>query len=236
MKLNPRFLVIPALVAGLQAASAADITGTVTLNGKPPEEKIIDMSSIADCSKAHSEPVKTQFYVVGPNGGLKDVVVAIRNVSGKSTGDSAEPLVLDQKGCEYVPYIAAVQTGQKIVIKNSDPVLHNVDVIPAQDGNKPANKAQGPGAPDLTMSFPTAENFLRFKCDVHPWMFAYVTIVDNPYYAVTDKEGKFKISNVPPGKYTIEALHRKAAPKGIAKEIEVKPDGAVVDFTVELPK
>ena len=80
MKLNPRFLVIPALVAGLQAASAADVTGTVTLNGKPPEEKVIDMSSIPDCGKAHSEPVKTQFYVVGSNNGLKDVVVAIRNV------------------------------------------------------------------------------------------------------------------------------------------------------------
>ncbi len=226
---------MPALVAGLQAATAADITGTVTLKGTPPEEKVIDMSSIPDCSKQHSEPVKTQFYVVGGNGGLKDVVVAIRGVS-KSTGASAAPLVLDQTKCEYVPYIAAVQTGQKISVKNSDPVLHNVDVIPAQAGNQPSNKAQTPGSPDIVMSFPAEENFLRFKCDVHPWMFAYVTVVDNPYYAVTDKDGKFKISDVPPGKYTIEALHRKAAPKGMTKEIEVKPDGTVVDFTMDVPK
>lgn len=236
MKINPGFLVIPALVAGLGAASAADITGTVTLNGTPPEEKIIDMSSIADCSKQHPEPVKTQFYVVGANKGLKDVVVAIKGVS-KSTGESAEPLILDQKGCEYSPYITAVQTGQKIVVRNSDPVFHNVDVIPAVEGNKPANKAQGPGAPDITISFPKEETFLRFKCDVHPWMFSYVTIVDNPYFAVTDKDGKYTIKDVPPGKYTLTAGHRKATGnKPVEKEIEVKPDGTVVDFTIDLPK
>ncbi|HWF17935.1 MAG TPA: carboxypeptidase regulatory-like domain-containing protein [Verrucomicrobiae bacterium] len=234
MKMNPRFLVIPALVVGLQAATAADITGTITLNGKPPEEKIIDMSSIADCSKQHPEPVKTQFYVVGPKGELKDVIISIKNLSGKSTGESAEPLVLDQKGCEYSPYVTAVQTGQKILVKNSDPVFHNVDVIPTKEGNKPANKAQGPGAPDIAMSFSAEESFLRFKCDVHPWMFAYVSIIDNPYFAVSDKDGKFKIANVPAGKYTLEAAHRKAGK--VTKEIEVKADGAVVDFTMELPK
>lgn len=237
MKINPRFLVIPALVAGLQAGMAADITGTVTLNGKPPEEKIIDMSSVPDCSKQHAEPVKTQFYVVGPKGELKDVVVAIK-ADGKSTGASAAPLVLDQKGCEYLPYIAAVQTGQKIMVKNSDPFLHNVDVMPSKEGNKPSNKAQGPGAPDIAMTFSAPENFLRVKCDVHPWMFAYVTVVDNPWFAVTGKDGKYTIKDVPPGKYTLMAGHRKATGphKFVEKEIEVKPDGTVVDFTLEMPK
>lgn len=236
MKINPRFLVIPALVAGLQVATAADINGTVKLDGKPPEEKIIDMSSVPDCSKQHSEPVKTQFYVVGSNGGLKDVVVAIK-ATGKSTGTSAAPLVLDQKACEYNPYVCAVQTGQKILVRNSDPFLHNVDVMPAVEGNKPSNKAQGPGSPDITMIFDVPENFTRVKCDVHPWMFAYVTVVDNPWFAVTDKDGKYTIKDVPPGKYTLTAAHRKVTGmKPVEKEIEVKPDGTVVDFTLEMPK
>ena len=75
---------------------------------------------------------------------------------------------------------------------------------------------------------------MKFNCDVHPWMFAWVTVVDNPYFAVTDKSGKFTIKNVPPGKYKIAALHRKAAPTGMEKDVEVKDSGASVDFTLEV--
>src|ERR1700758_1873458 len=118
----------------------------------------------------------------------------LTGISGKSTGGSAPPLVLDQKGCMYVPYIAAVQTGQKIVVRNSDPGLHNVHPTPEANGNEEKNLAQPPGTPDLEFMFPAAENFVRFKCDVHPWMYAYVTVVDHPYFAVTDKDGKFRIA------------------------------------------
>lgn len=233
MKMNPRFLIVPALIAGLQAATAGDITGKITLSGNAPAPQVIDMGSVPDCGKQHSEPVKTQLYVVGPAGELKDVVVSIKGVTGKSTGESAEPLVLDQKGCEYIPYIAAVQTKQKILVRNSDPLLHNVHAMPANAGNKESNKAQIGGAPDIAVSFADAESFLRFKCDVHPWMFAYVTVVDSPYFAVSGKDGTFKIANVPPGKYTLEAAHRKA---GVAtQEIEVKADGAVANFTLKVP-
>src|SRR5260370_20327591 len=114
MKINARFLILPALVAGLQTASAADITGTITLTGTPrPEKENTFITSDATCGKLHKEPVMPQFYVVGPKAELKDVVVYLKNVTGASTGASAEPLVIDQKGCEYVPYISAVQTGQK---------------------------------------------------------------------------------------------------------------------------
>ena len=236
MRINPRSLIIPALAAGLQVAMAGDITGTITLSGTPPPERVNDVITqpqYADCGKLHSEPVKTEFYVVGPNKELRDVVVSIKNISGKSTGASAEPLILDQKGCLYVPYIAAVQTGQKIVVKNSDPVLHNVHDTPTNPANPEKNLAQTPGGSDLTLSFAAPEDFLKFKCDVHNWMFAYVTVVDHPYFAVSDKDGKFKISNVPPGKYTIEAAHRKAGK--VTKDIEVKDGNASLDFTLEVP-
>jgi plastocyanin len=238
MRIHPRFLILPALVAGLQTASAADITGTVTLTGTPPPEKLNEqISSDPNCGKLHPEPVKTQFFVVGPKGELKDVVVYLKNVSGKSTGESAAPLVIDQRGCEYSPYIAAVQTGQTIVVKNSDPVLHNIHTLPVVAGNKEKNLPQVQGAPDLNFNFTAAEDFVKFKCDVHPWMFAYVTVVDSPYYAVTGKDGSFKIANVPPGKYVVEAIHRKASGgKAMMKEIEVKDGNATVDFTLEAPK
>ncbi len=241
MKINPRFLIVPALAASLQAATAGDLTGTVTLSGTPPEAKVNDaLASNPQCGALHSEPVKIEFYKVGANNALGDVVVRIKNISAKSTGETAAPLVLDQKGCEYIPYVCAAQTGQKIVIKTSDPVLHNVHIDPAADGpnaGKAKNMAQAPGGADISVSFTAPEDFLRIKCDVHPWMFSYVTVVDNPYFAVTGRDGKFKIANVPPGKYTIEAIHRKANPKApVTKEVEVKADGAVVDLTIAVPK
>jgi hypothetical protein len=239
MKMNLRLLVLPALMAGLQAAFAGDITGTVTLTGTPPPE--LQNAAIAadpNCGKLHPEPVTTHFYVVGANKELADVVVSITGISGKSTGASAEPIVLDQKGCEYTPYIFAVQTGQKIIVRNSDPapILHNVHATPTVAGNTEVNVPQASGAADLTISFAAAEDFLKFKCDVHPWMFAYATVVDHPYFAVTGADGKFKIANVPPGKYTIQAMHRKASGgKPVTKDIEVKDGNVSLDFTLDAP-
>jgi plastocyanin len=240
MKMNPRLLIIPALAAGLQAAVAGDLTGTVTLSGTPPEAKINEaLAGNPQCGPLHSEPVKIEFYKVGADKGLAEVVVKITNISAKSTGESAPPVVLDQKGCEYIPYVTAAQTGQKIIIKSSDPVLHNVHIDPNPDGpnaGKAKNIAEMQGQ-EISVVFPAAEDFLRIKCDVHPWMFSYVTVVDNPYFAVTDKDGKYTIPNVPPGKYKVEAIHRKANAKApVVQEVEVKADGAKLNFTIEVPK
>jgi len=228
-------LVVVSALAALQAVQAGDISGTVTLKGTPPPEKEIpQIKDDPNCGKLHTEAVKTRFYVVGANNGLGDVFVTLKGISGKSTGASAAPAVIDQKGCEYQPYVLAVQTNQKIQVKNSDPVLHNIHPTPTAPGNKEENKAQMPNGPELSFTFPTAENFLRFKCDVHPWMFAYACVVDHPYFAVTDKDGKYTIKNVPDGKYTIEVYHRKAAPATapVTAEVEVS-GGATKDFSLE---
>jgi len=235
MKIKSVLVLVAALTAALNLAHAGDITGTVTLKGTPPAEKeITPLKDDATCGKFHSAPPTTRFYVTGANSGLADTVVMLKGISGKSTGASAAPVVLDQKSCLYVPQIVAVQTGQTITVKNSDPVLHNVHSVPAVAGNEEKNMAQMPNGADLTLKFDKAENFLKFKCDVHPWMFAWLTVVDHPYFAVTDKDGKFTIKDVPAGKYTVTALHRKAAPLGVDQEVEVKADGAKADFTLEV--
>lgn len=221
--------------AALHVANAGNITGKVTLSGTPPPEKeITPLKDDATCGKLTSGTPMTKFYVVGPNKELADVVVVVKGLEGKSTGASAAPAVVDQKGCEYTPQIFAVQTGQKIAVKNSDPVMHNVHSTPTVAGNAEENKGQMAGAADLNFSFAKPENFLRFKCDVHPWMFAWVTVVDHPYYAVTAKDGSFTIKDVPPGKYKVVALHRKGAPTGVEKDVEVTADGAKADFTIEV--
>jgi plastocyanin len=234
MKKSSILIMVIGLAAGLQGISAGDITGTVTLKGTPPKEKDINqLKDDASCSKMHTDTPTTHHYVVGPKGELANVVVSLDGISGKSTGASAPPMTLDQKGCEYIPSIFAVQTGQKIIVKNSDPVMHNVHTAPAEgSGNAVKNEAQLPNQPDLTFSFSKPEMFLKFQCDVHIWMFAWASVFDHPYFSVSAKDGTFKIANVPPGKYKIQAAHRKAGV--VTQEIEVKEgEPAKVDFTLE---
>ncbi len=225
--------IVTGLAASMQLATAGDITGTVTLKGTAPKEKdITPLKEDVNCGKLHPDMPTTHFYVVGPKGELADVIVSLQGVPAKPGGASAKPVVVDQKGCEYIPSIFAVQTEQKIMVKTSDPVMHNVHTVPADPGNKEQNKPQLPGSPDLTFTFDKPEAFLKFKCDVHPWMFAWVTVFDHPYFAVSDKDGNFKISDVPPGKYKIQAAHRKAGI--VTQEIEVKAGApAKIDFTLE---
>jgi plastocyanin len=232
MKISSFFPLMVAL-AFLPAGHAADITGIITFTGTPPAEKeITPLMDNADCAAMYNgKTPTTHFYVVSPKGGLADVVVSLKDVTGKSTGANAPAVVLDQKGCVYTPSILAVQTGQKIIVKNSDTCIHNVHAKPTVDGNEEHNDVQMPGGADLTYTFPKPEPFLKFQCDVHPWMFAWVTIVDSPYFAVSDPDGKFTIKNVPPGKYTVEAAHRKLGSQ--TQEIEVKDGNATANFTFE---
>ena len=229
-------MVVSALLAFLPAAVAADIYGTITFQGTPPAEiPITPLKNDPTCGPLHKQMPTTHFYRVGPQGGFADVVVSLAGVHGKSNGSEAKPLEIDQKGCEYAPYISACQTGQKIIVRNSDPVLHNVHVTPTNPANHEENRAQMPNGPPITFTFNAPEEFLRFKCDVHPWMFAYVGVFEHPFYAVTVKDGTFKITGVPKGKYTLEAYHVKThgANPGVLQEITVDGD-AKADFTIEL--
>jgi plastocyanin len=233
MKNISKLIVITGLAA-MQTTFGADITGTITLKGTPPPEKdITPLKDDVNCGKLQATMPTTHFYVVGSKGELADVIVQLKNVTGKPAGASVPPLVLDQKGCLYSPQIFAVQTGQKISVKTSDPVPHNVHALPKAPGNNEFNRPQMAGDADLSLSFTKAENFVKFQCDVHQWMFAWATVVDSPYFAMSAKDGTFKIANVPAGKYTIEAAHRKA---GVTtQEIEVKEGAATkADFTLEV--
>ncbi len=231
MKKSLLFLTL-GIFATLQPARAGDITGVITLKGTPPAEReITPIRDNPDCSAMYPGALPTtHFYVVGADSGLGDVVVSLQGVSGKSAGAGAPPVVLDQKGCLYTPQILAVQTGQKLIVKNSDPCVHNVHDKPKD--NPESNQVQMPGGADLTFTFDKPEPFLKFQCDVHPWMFAWVSVFDHPYFAVSDKDGKFTIKNVPPGKYTLEAAHRKLGTQ--TAEIEVKDGGAAQNFTFEV--
>src|SRR5437879_1931309 len=116
-------LVFTGLIAALQGVKGGDITGTITLKATPPAEQQTEKT---DPNCGADNIARTHHYVVGSKGELANVVVSLVPPSPKSTGASAPPLMIDQKGCEYSPIIAAVQTEQKIMVKNSDPTLHNI--------------------------------------------------------------------------------------------------------------
>ncbi|MDB6055910.1 MAG: hypothetical protein JWN25_3433 [Verrucomicrobiales bacterium] len=223
------------LAASLQSLSAADLVGKVTLKGTAPAE--LAMTTVnADkvCGKMHDQPVFTRHYVVGQGSGLGNVFVYVTaGVDAKSVPPAAEkaPEILDQKGCLYYPYVMGIRTGQKLTIKNSDPVLHNVHSQPKE--NKEFNFAQPLQNQESEKSFTVPEVLVKMKCDVHNWMFAYIGVVDHPYFAVTDKDGNFKISGLPPGKYTVEAVHMKAGKK--SAEVTMAADGGKAAFELEAP-
>jgi hypothetical protein len=221
-----------ALASSLQFASAGDVTGKVTLKGTPPPEKTIEMD--ATCGKMHPGPVTTRHYVVGAGGGLANVFVYLKDA--KAGGTPGPESTLDQVGCVYEPYVIGAMAGQKFKIKNSDPFLHNVHATPKN--NPEFNLGQPTQGQVSEKSFEKPEVLVRMKCDVHAWMFSYVGVTDHPYFAVTDKDGNYKIANVPAGDYTIVAFHQKshtAAGKGVEEKVKVDAGGAKSDLTVEVP-
>jgi hypothetical protein len=212
--------------------TAGDVTGKVTLKGTPKPEQEIDLGPM--CGPLATKKHTTRHYVVGKDGGLANVFVYLKKEGLKAPPQGEAP-VLDQVECMYEPYIMGVVTGQKFKVRNSDALLHNVHATPKV--NKEFNLGQPLKGQVNEKSFDSAEVLVRMKCDVHQWMFAYIGVLDHPYFAVTDADGKYKISGVPDGKYTLVAYHLKshgAAGMGETKEIEVK-GGAMQDFTVTVP-
>jgi len=218
------------LAAALQTVSAAEITGKITLKGTPKPETPVPLEGTT-CGPVVHTALTTRHYLVGADKGLANVFVYIKQGAAAAPATAGEPL-LDQLNCQYEPYVMGMVTGQKLKIRNSDPLLHNVHATPKV--NKEFNFAQVTKGQINEKAFDKPEVLVRMKCDVHPWMFAYIGVVDHPYFAVTDKDGSFKISNLPAGKYTIEAMHLKAGAK--QQEITVTGDEKkAVNFELEVP-
>ena len=187
--------------------NSGSVSGMVLLNGEAPPEKSIPMDPF--CAAKQAKPPTTRFYVVGENGGLADVIVSVAAEFPRQRWPlAAEPLVLKLRACNYENYINAVLAGRAVQVQNEDDVLHNVHQTSSANGE--VNRAVMPNDALTPFVFSQPEEFIRFKCDVHPWEFAYVTVFAHPFFAVTDGRGNFQIQGLPPGNYTLRATHRKS--------------------------
>lgn len=183
------------------------VKGTIQFKGDTPERRRIRQD--AECSVLHGdEPVLSEEVVVNDNGTLKYVFVYVKEGLGNKTfNPPAEPVTFDQHGCMYTPHVLGIQTDQTLKILNSDPLLHNIHALP--ETNRPFNFGMPKKGDERDQSFKKQEVMVKVKCDVHPWMLAYIGVVAHPYYSVSGDNGAFSLEHLPPGEYVIEAWHEK---------------------------
>jgi plastocyanin len=193
-----------------QAADTASITGKVNFDGTPPKQKTLKTDADPQCQAMHAEaPLKSEEVIVNPNGTLMNVFVYVKSglPADKTYEKPSTPVVIDQKGCQYHPHVFGMQAGQLMLIRNSDDTLHNIHALP--NNNDEFNKGQPSGSADFKRTFTKPDVMVHFKCDVHPWMSAYVGVLAHPFFSVTGADGTFTLKDLPAGEYEIVAWHEK---------------------------
>ena len=212
---------------------AGDVTGTITYTGKVPTLKPIAMDADPVCKSKHSTPVPSEALVLGAGNTMGNVMVRVKGpVAGAVPPVPAQPAVIDQKGCQYHPHVLGLRVGQTLQLRNSDGLLHNVHALPKV--NSPFNMAMPANRLTADTKFGKEEGMFLVKCDVHPWMNAYVGVFSNPYFAVSGADGKYKISGLPPGTYEIEAWHEKLGAR-TAKVTVAANKAGTADFSFAPP-
>ena len=207
------------------------VKGKVTFTGEPPEPAQLDLAAVAECHEQHPDGMFDESLVVNENGTLRNVLVRVTGglPEGQAYPAPSDPVVLDQKGCQYVPHVIAMMPGQPLIVKNSDAFLHNVHSLAQQ--NPAFNFGQPTKDPGKAIDTIKVVESFRVKCDVHPWMSAFVHVLDNPFFAITGADGSFELRGLPPGQYTLTAWHEQLGEKTLDVSVEEgKPATAEIAF------
>lgn len=217
-------------------ALAGSITGTVKYDGPVPASMKRPLRMDADpvCAKKHTEPVLPEGLVLGEGQTLGNVFVHIKSgLPDKEYPTPTEAVVLDQNGCRYSPHVMGLMINQPLKILNSDGLLHNVHSLPKI--NAGFNRAMPGAVKEAEFKFNKQEFMFKIKCDVHPWMGAYIAVMSHPYFTVTEPDGKFTIDGLAPGTYEIEVWQEKLKTKSAT--ITITGDEAqTADFTFTPPQ
>ena len=224
----------PAAAEAAAAAKAPGVTGKVLFKGEAPKRQPLDTKSAPGCAQ-HEAPL-SEDVVVNDNGTLRNVVVYVKEGLDAGAADRVpaptKPVTIDQKGCQYTPHVVAVRVGQPLVVSNSDPTLHNVHGFPFD--NPPFNVLQSNKGITSTFKLTTPEEAIPLKCDVHPWMLAWVFVFDHPYYAITGADGTFSLpAALPPGEYKLVAWHEKYGAREQQVKVEEGQPAPAVEFTFD---
>ena len=208
----------------------ATIKGSIKWSGKAPRRRPIDMGGEEYCLNCNPDGAKSESTIVGANGGLANVFVQIKyGLRGWKFETPDTEVLLDQIKCQYVPHMLGLRTGQKLRIRNSDPVMHNVHALRVGSSKDEFNIPQTQKGAEDVKSFRKPGIYVA-KCEKHGWMTSYIGVCKHPFFAVTKDDGAFELKNVPPGEYTIEAWHEKFGEQTMKLTVA---DGATstADFT-----
>jgi hypothetical protein len=212
-------------------AAPGAIEGLVLYAGVPPVRTPIHTAAEGGCGLDPNEPALTDAWVVD-QGRLANAFVWLENPPAFDEVLPFPEFTLRQRGCVYRPHALGLRVGQKLLVTNEDRARHNVRAIPRR--NPEFNASQEAGAPALELVFTEPEVAVALVCDLHPWMKAWVGVFDQPYFAVTDGEGRFAWSGLPAGEYRLRVWHEALGK--LSGSARVGPDGGARVCLVYPPK
>ena len=209
-----------------QVTDGGTIEGKVTYLGTVPMKKIIPNKDVEVCGGPRDEPL----IRVGSDHGVEDAVVYLAEVAkGKAWPAASKPPELDNRKCRFVPEVQVIRAGPLDVV-NSDPVLHNTH---GYYGKRTAFNMALPNEGQRIPADLPRPGTVRVDCDAHGWMEGWIYVVDNPYYAITGPDGTFKITDVPPGTYTLVTIQSYTGP--MEQSVTVTA-GKPTNLSIELKK
>ncbi len=214
----------------IDLSTAGAVVVQVDYAGAPPSPSVINMAGTPACAALHPQPVPDQTLAVS-DGHLANAVVYIKSGLGdRGFAPSQAPVIIDQKGCLYSPHVSAVMEGQPLQFKNSDSEAHNVHGRPKTANGWNFLMSRPGSTRDVTIDKP--EVGIPVGCDIHPWMRAYVSVFDHPYFAVTDASGGATLKPLPPGNYEVAVWHETLGSD--VQTVTVPPTGtATVRFALK---
>jgi plastocyanin len=200
------------------SGNEGNVTGVINFTGAVPAPSKLDMSADSKC-----EGENFLDDVIVKDGKLQNVFVFVKSGLPQAAFETpSDSIMLDQKGCKYVPRVLGIQTGQPLKIVNSDQTDHNIHPLPRV--NREFDDSQVAGQGPITRNFKRPETMFPVKCNLHSWMRAHIAVLAHPFFAVSDSNGEFTIKGLPPGEYEIEAWHERYGAKTVKIKVAEKTD------------
>ncbi len=204
----------------VDVSNGGSITGTIKFNGTPPKNPVMKATKDVDVCGA---TLTADYYIVGANGGLKNVAIAIENIDAGKAYDKKAIVPFENKDCMFGPHVSAAVKGQKLGIVSKDPVLHNTHLY-SGDKLKTMYNIALPLQDKVIKKRLKKNGVVTVKCDAHEWMLGYVYVGTNPYVTISAEDGSFTLSDVPPGNYKVTIWHEKLGK--VSKDITVAAGAA----------
>ena len=225
----------PEMATGpVQELGSSSVTGSVMFDGVAPALPALAMDAEPECAAKHTGPVPAEMLVLGDGNTMANIIVWVSGglPEGANWAVPTTPVVLDQTGCVYVPHAMGIMVGQAYNILNSDGMLHNIHTLP--EVNAPFNRAMPATLTEVNTTFDMPEAVFQVKCDVHPWMSAYIGVFSHPFFSTTGADGTFTIAGLEPGTYEISAWHERLGTQTASITVG-DSEAAGQDFTFAVP-